>query len=123
MIGPLEIAIIAVVLLLIFGYKYLPGLGRRAGEGARDVKESVQEMVGDKADPKTLGKTAGKGLREAREFRDALTGKGEAPEPARSDPQQRSEEPDAASTAAPPQGQEETNTKGGTERRPAAGND
>ena len=61
--------------------RYLPGLGRRAGEGARDVKESVQEMVGDKADPKTLGKTAGKGLREAREFRDALTGK-TPPEPA-----------------------------------------
>ena len=75
MIGPLEIAIIAVVLLVIFGYRYLPGLGRRAGEGAREVKESVQEMVGDKADPKTLGRRAGEGLREAREFRDALTGK------------------------------------------------
>lgn len=79
MIGPLEIAIIAVVLLVIFGYRYLPGLGRRAGEGAREVKESVQEMVGDKADPKTLGRRAGEGLREAREFRDALTGKSESP--------------------------------------------
>jgi len=123
MIGPLEIAIIAVVLLLIFGYRYLPGLGRRAGEGAREVKESVQEMVGDKADPKTLGKTAGKGLREAREFRDALTGKGETPEPARSDPQQPSEEPDAARAAPPPQNRDETNTKGGTERPPATGSD
>ena len=123
MIGPLEIAIIAVVLLLIFGYRYLPGLGRRAGEGAREVKESVQEMVGDKADPKTLGKTAGKGLREAREFRDALTGKGEGPEPARSEPRQPSAEPDAAPAAPPPQDQDETNAKGGTERRPAAGSD
>ncbi len=78
MIGPLEIAIIAVILLLVVGYRYLPhlpGLGRKAGTQAREVKDSVQEMVGDKADPKTLGKTAGKGLREAREFRDALTGK------------------------------------------------
>lgn len=90
MIGPLEIAIVVVLLLLIFGYRYLPGLGRKAGTGARDLKDSVQEMVGDKADPATLGKSAGKGLREAREFRDALTGKGEVKEtqtpPARSEP-------------------------------------
>jgi Sec-independent protein translocase protein TatA len=85
MIGPLEIAIIVVILLVIFGYRFadrLPGLGRRAGEGAREVKETVQEAVGDKADPKTLGKRAGQGLREAREFRDALTGK-TPPAPAR----------------------------------------
>jgi len=78
MIGPLEIAIIAVILLLVVGYRYLPhlpGLGRKAGTQAREVKDSVQEMVGDKADPKTLGRRAGEGLREAREFRDAVTGK------------------------------------------------
>ncbi len=75
MIGPLEIAIVVVLLLLVFGYRYLPGIGRKAGTGAREVKESVQEMVGDKADPKTLARSAGKGVREAREFRDALTGK------------------------------------------------
>ena len=99
MIGPLEIAIIAVILLLIVGYRYLPqlpGLGRKAGTQAREVKESVQEMVGDKADPKTLGKTAGQGLREAREFRDALTGKTVAePEP------DREREPAAKATEAP----------------------
>ena len=61
MIGPLEIAIIAVVLFVIFGWRYLPGLGRKAGEGARDLKEGVQELVGDKADPKTLGKTRRQG--------------------------------------------------------------
>jgi TatA/E family protein of Tat protein translocase len=89
MIGPLEIAIVVVVLLLIFGYRKLPALGRSAGEGARELKESVQEAVGDNADPKTIGKTAGKGLREAREFRDALTGKAETPaasEPKPADP-------------------------------------
>jgi Sec-independent protein translocase protein TatA len=87
-IGPLEIAIIAVILIVIFGYKFadrLPGLGRRAGESAREVKDTVSEAVGDKADPKTLGQTAGKGLREAREFRDALTGK-TPPEPAERQP-------------------------------------
>jgi Sec-independent protein translocase protein TatA len=94
MIGPLEIAIIAVILLLIVGYRFLPqlpGLGRKAGTQAREVKESVQEMVGDKADPKTLGRRAGEGLREAREFRDAVTGK-EAP---------ASPEPRAAPAATP----------------------
>ena len=96
MIGPLEIAIIVVILLVIFGYRYLPGLGRKAGEGARDVKDTVQEMVGDKADPKNIGRSAGKGLREAREFRDALTGKTVAePEP------DREREPAAKATEAP----------------------
>ena len=94
MIGPLEIAIIVVILLVIFGYRYLPGLGRKAGEGAREVKDTVQEMVGDKADPKNIGRSAGKGLREAREFRDALTGKTVAePEP--------EPEPAAKATEAP----------------------
>ena len=102
MIGPLEIAIIAVVLLVIFGWRYLPSIGRRAGEGAKDLKESVQEMVGDKADPKTLGKSAGKGLREAREFRDALTGKTVA-EPQPSSP----EPPTAANPEAPAQRSDE----------------
>ncbi len=95
MIGPLEIAIIVVILVVIFGYKFadhLPGLGRRAGEGAREVTNTVSEAVGDKADPKTLGKSAGKGLREAREFRDALTGK-TPPEPA---------QPPAPAAAPPP---------------------
>jgi len=106
MIGPLEIAIVVVLLLIIFGYRYLPGLGRKAGTGARELKDSVQEMVGDKADPSTLGKSAGKGLREVREFRDALTGKTDteaqaaraepAPAPQRADP-----EPEPAAAKAP----------------------
>jgi Sec-independent protein translocase protein TatA len=85
MIGPLEIAIIAVILLVVLGYRYsdrLPGLGRRAGEGAREVTDTVRDAVGDKADPKLLGEKAGRGLREAREFRDALTGEtGATPKP------------------------------------------
>lgn len=109
MIGPLEIAIVVVLLLLVFGYRYLPGLGRKAGTGARELKDSVQEMVGDKADPSTLGKTAGKGLREAREFRDALTGKadpapapsGEAKAPASASPPPAPAAPEADPAAEP----------------------
>jgi TatA/E family protein of Tat protein translocase len=74
-IGPLEIAIVVVLVLLVFGYRYLPSLGRKAGTGARELKEGVEEVVGDKANPKNLARSAGKGVREAREFRDALTGK------------------------------------------------
>ncbi len=39
------------------------------------------DKVDGKVDPQSIGRSAGKGLREAREFRDALTGK-ETPKPA-----------------------------------------
>ena len=86
-IGLPEILIIAVILLLIFGYKKLPQLGRSAGETtrtgidkARELSTTVGDKVDGKVDPSTIGRSAGKGLREAREFRDALTGK-ESPKP------------------------------------------
>lgn len=40
-IGPLEIAIVVVILLLIFGPKKLPELGRSAGAGIRELKDSL----------------------------------------------------------------------------------
>jgi sec-independent protein translocase protein TatA len=40
-IGPLEIVLVIVVLLLIFGPKRLPSLGRSLGTGMREFKESV----------------------------------------------------------------------------------
>lgn len=73
-VGILEIAIVVVIVLIIFGYRKLPQLGRRAGEGVNELRGSVREMVGDKADPKTLGRSAGRGVRELREFRDAVKG-------------------------------------------------
>ena len=94
MIGPLEIAILVVVLLIFFGgYKKLPQLGRSAGEGARKLGDTamqkggeakelaagVKEKHGDKFDPSDLAKQAGKGVREAREFKDSLTGSGSSP--------------------------------------------
>ena len=74
MIGLPEIAILLIILLIVF-HRHLPFIGRKAGTGARDLKEGVEEVVGDKANPKNLARSAGKGVREAREFRDALTGK------------------------------------------------
>ena len=121
MIGLPEIAILLVILLVVF-WRYLPKIGRKAGTGARELKEGVQEVVGDKTDPKTLARHAGKGVREAREFRDALTGKepaekpkpaaeaekpkaAEAPEPAAAAPEPAPEPPKPAPepTTTPPQ--------------------
>jgi sec-independent protein translocase protein TatA len=40
-IGPMEIAIVAVIALLIFGPKRLPELGRSLGSGMRSFKGSL----------------------------------------------------------------------------------
>ena len=39
--GPLEIALVILVLLLVFGSKRLPTLGRQLGTGMREFKESI----------------------------------------------------------------------------------
>ena len=48
-IGPLEIAIVLVIVLLIFGPKRLPDLGRSMGRGMREFKDSVTGKDDDKA--------------------------------------------------------------------------
>ena len=40
-IGPLEIAIVLIIVLVIFGPKRLPGLGRSLGTGMREFKDSI----------------------------------------------------------------------------------
>lgn len=40
-IGPLEIGIVLIVALLVFGPKRLPELGRGVGKGMREFKDSV----------------------------------------------------------------------------------
>jgi sec-independent protein translocase protein TatA len=62
--GPLEIIIILVIVLVIFGPKRLPDLGKSLGRGMREFKDSVtgkdkeqealearQQTTGDPADP------------------------------------------------------------------------
>jgi sec-independent protein translocase protein TatA len=39
--GPTELIIVLVIVLLIFGPKRLPGLGRSLGSGMREFKDSV----------------------------------------------------------------------------------
>jgi sec-independent protein translocase protein TatA len=86
-IGLPEILVLIVLVVIIFGYKRLPQLGRSAGQSlrtgvdkAKELGNSVGDKVDGKVDPSDIGRSAGKGLREAREFRDALTGK-ETPKP------------------------------------------
>jgi sec-independent protein translocase protein TatA len=40
-IGPLEIAVVAVIVLLIFGPRRLPELGKSLGGGMREFKDSI----------------------------------------------------------------------------------
>jgi sec-independent protein translocase protein TatA len=40
-IGPLELAIVLLIVLVIFGPKRLPGLGRQLGAGMREFKDSL----------------------------------------------------------------------------------
>ena len=81
-IGLPEILVLALIVLIVFGYKRIPQIGRAAGEGlrtgidkAKGMSSSVGDKVEGKVDPQAIGRQAGQGLREAREFRDALTGK------------------------------------------------
>lgn len=40
-LGPLEIVLILVILLVVFGPKRLPGIGRSLGGGLREFKDSI----------------------------------------------------------------------------------
>ena len=40
-IGPLEMAIVLIIALVIFGPKRLPELGKSAGQGFREFKDSI----------------------------------------------------------------------------------
>jgi sec-independent protein translocase protein TatA len=50
-IGPLEIGVVLVIVLLIFGPKRLPGLGKSLGTGMREFKDSItgKDADGDDA--------------------------------------------------------------------------
>lgn len=52
-IGPMEIAIVLIVALIIFGPKKLPELGRSAGSGLRELKSSIAGDD-DKPEPKRV---------------------------------------------------------------------
>ncbi|MGK2939688.1 MAG: twin-arginine translocase TatA/TatE family subunit [Solirubrobacteraceae bacterium] len=49
-IGPLELAIVFVIVLIIFGPKRLPTLGRQLGSGMREFKDSITGKHGSDDD-------------------------------------------------------------------------
>lgn len=49
-IGPLELAIVAIIALIIFGPKRLPELGKSLGDGLREFKSSVSGENRDNED-------------------------------------------------------------------------
>lgn len=53
-IGPLEIAIVVIIALLVFGPKRLPELGRSLGKGIREFKGSISGDDDDEEEPKAL---------------------------------------------------------------------
>ena len=56
--GPLEIVILLVIVLLIFGPKRLPDLGRSLGRGMREFKDSVTgKDDSDDDEPRRLAQT------------------------------------------------------------------
>ncbi len=46
-IGVPELIVLAIVLLLIFGPKRLPEIGKSMGKGMREFKQSVSGITGD----------------------------------------------------------------------------
>ena len=74
-IGPLEIIILLVIVLVIFGPKRLPELGRGLGKGMREFKDSVTGK--DEKEQKRAALTAATAAEEqapaARE-RDSVSG-------------------------------------------------
>jgi sec-independent protein translocase protein TatA len=63
--GPLEIIIVLIIVLVIFGPKRLPDLGRSLGRGMREFKDSV----------------TGKDKEQEHEQLDSVKTVGDAPEP------------------------------------------
>ena len=50
-IGPLELGIVLLIVLIVFGPKRLPGLGRQLGSGMREFKDSITGKDKDDEEP------------------------------------------------------------------------
>jgi sec-independent protein translocase protein TatA len=59
-IGPLEIVVVLIIVLVIFGPKRLPDLGKSLGKGMREFKDSVTGDDKDDAELPTTTATAAK---------------------------------------------------------------
>ena len=60
--SPLQLALVLVILLVIFGAKRLPEIGRSLGSGAREFKQGISgdgDDAGDGDDSKALSSSKG----------------------------------------------------------------
>ena len=46
-VGPMELAVVLIIALVIFGPKRLPNLGRSLGQGMREFKQSISGAADD----------------------------------------------------------------------------
>jgi len=85
-IGPLEIVLVIVVLLIIFGPKRLPSLGKSLGTGMREFKDSI---TGDDKHDDETDATGRPALTQAQAQADAPAAAPQAREAAEAAPEQR----------------------------------
>jgi sec-independent protein translocase protein TatA len=55
-VGPLELAIVLIIALVVFGPKRLPELGKSVGRGIREFKGSISGDNDDDDEPKPAAK-------------------------------------------------------------------
>lgn len=91
-IGPMELAIILVIVLIFVGPKKLPGLGKSLGTGMREFKDSIQGN--DKDDDREI--------EQARAAAVTPPAPPAQPQPQPVDPLRKVDEPQAAEPAAQP---------------------
>ena len=72
-LGAWEIALIVLAILLVFGPKRLPGIGRSLGKGMREFKDSVGDTAKELKEATADTPAAfGSGLNPKKQFKDAL---------------------------------------------------
>ncbi|MCW3000454.1 MAG: twin-arginine translocation protein TatA/E family subunit [Solirubrobacterales bacterium] len=75
-IGPTELIILLVILLVIFGPKRLPGLGKQLGGGMRNFKDAITSKHDDDDDDDVADRPA---LPQAAAASDQVPASGAAP--------------------------------------------
>jgi sec-independent protein translocase protein TatA len=71
-IGPTELIIVLVIVLLIFGPKRLPGLGKQLGTGMREFKDSISGKGGKDDDEDDGDEEPARPAKQRREVEAAL---------------------------------------------------
>jgi sec-independent protein translocase protein TatA len=65
-IGPMELVVVLIIVLVIFGPKRLPGLGKSLGTGMREFRDSVTGKSKDEEREKLEAEARAHGEAEAR---------------------------------------------------------